>query len=491
MILSKKRKLILGVAVLLLALIFTGCSGDSNSTEGSGIIDEINHPDFVIENDSDPTVFSVKTTANNPTYQWVVENSELAEFTDATEKESYLNPTSEGIKVGQVNIQVKVNDTVSQKIEVALLGEKHENTYGGDGSDQFHAIIATKDMNNKGYIAAGYKQVADKTAKHEYEKDAFVARADKRGVTDWTNTVDGSGDSIDNEPADDRFMAIEDITKFGFKDEYFVIGYQWTTNEQYEGYIMRVNRDGELNNEYTDLRGDNVFLRSAVLNDYLIVVGNEGSKSGANGYIAKIDPEKNEDAIKKRFSVTGKDYTRLTSVEKTNDDKYVITAFAGVDSNTTNAYFVKLDSTLDVDNPLKEIKIKHNDNSIKRLYSIEPTSDGNYVVVGSTNDGNGFMAKVDSDGNHEFTKEYKDVTAVRDVVERHDNNGYILVSNDGSVVKTDNQGAQSDVVTLADNLRSVTQSADGNNNYLVAGRKDNDAYAAKLNDNLAKVNRIQ
>jgi hypothetical protein len=175
--------------------------------------------------------------------------------------------------------------------------------------------------------------------------------------------------------------------------------------------------------------------------------------------------------------------------EKTDSGNFVIAAFAGSKSDSTKGYFLKLNSDLDVSNPLVEKEITYETNSINRLYSIEPTSDGYYVVVGSTVDGSGFMAKVNSDGITSFEQKYSKVGAIRDVVERQGEDGYILVSSDGSVVKTDGNGAQLKLINLADDLRSVTQSADGN--YLVAGRKDNDAYVAKLADNLAKVDRIQ
>ena len=494
MIFKSGKGLILGL--LLVTVLLTGCSGDSEElSSGDGLIKSVNGPEFVIKNDPNPTEFSVDTDASSPTYNWIVEDPQLASFNNSDESKTILEPTTEGVAAGKVNIQVKVNDTLSDPIEVYFLSEENENTYGGDGEDQFHAIVATKDWNQKGYIAAGYKQVPDKTNKHEYEKDAYVVRADTEGVIfgdrGWTSTVDGDGDSTANEAADDRFMAIEDITKFAFKDEYFVIGYQWTTADQYEGYIMRVDRDGNLKNEYTDLRGDNVFLRSGVSDDYLVVVGNEGTQLGADGYIAKLDPEKNEGAVKKRIKVNNSSYTRLTAVEKTAADNFIITAFAGSDVNDTKAYFLKLNGNLDVSNPIVEKEIKYNTNSIKRLYNIKKTSDGNYVVVGSTANGNGFMAKLDDDGNTSFEKEYSSVAAIRDVTERHSENGYILVSDDGSVTKTDANGNQLKVVNISDDLRALTKADDGNNNYLVVGRKENDAHVAKLDDNLNKVNRIQ
>jgi hypothetical protein len=102
MIFKEHKRLILSISILLLGLMFVGCSGDSGElSSGDGIIESVTGPDFVIKGDSGADSFSVSTIADNPTYQWIVEDESLADFTNPTNKESYLEPTLEGINAGK------------------------------------------------------------------------------------------------------------------------------------------------------------------------------------------------------------------------------------------------------------------------------------------------------------------------------------------------------------------------------------------------------
>ncbi|MGM0369994.1 MAG: hypothetical protein ACQEP9_06220 [Bacillota bacterium] len=468
------KKIMMIILVLTLVLVTTGCSDDGTSDFYSDdIIKSIEGPKAIIQNDTNPVEFSVETNITNPSYQWIVQDDKLAEFENPNQAQTVLNAKDQNSD--KVNIRASVSDGVedvySDWIPVRILGEKNETVYGADGPDAFHAIVTAQDSGYKGFVAAGYNGKVDETEADGYQKDAYVVKANNRGVERWSEVVDGGG-------YDDRFVGIEDIVAGFYKDEYFLIGYQGVTGDEYEGYIMRVNRDGELSKEYTDLKGERVFLRGATVDDYLVVVGNNGSTTNATGYIAKIDPDKKEDTVKKTdYSFKDDNYTNLYAIEKTVDDNYIISGFSGSKKSTSTGFVAIVDSNLN--------QISKTINLGSRIYNIKELSNDNYIVTGSEG-GNGYIAKIDNNGKKIAGFTFDSMTEIRDVIEL--DSGFILVGKnetEGVAIKIDNSGtldesfAGNGIFKAGNYFHAATTSEDAEC-YLLAGSKNSDAYVVKI-----------
>ncbi|GAB6098678.1 hypothetical protein JCM16358_05570 [Halanaerocella petrolearia] len=485
-----RKSIICLLCMLTLSLLITGCSDDGTSDLYSGdVIKNVEGPKAIIYNDSNPVEFSVDTNITNPSYQWIVSDDEsLASFENPKQSSTTLTANQ---KEGQVDIRVKVSDgqedTYSDWSTIRILGEKNETIYGGEEPDGFHAIVPAKDTGFTGYIAAGYRGMSDVTKENGFQKDGYVIKANKRGVRRWSKTVDGGG-------YDDRFVAVESIVNGFFKDEYFLVGYQGVTGDTYEGYIMRVDRDGKLSKEYTGLQGDRVFLRSATVDDYLVVAGNDGTTDQAQGYIAKLDPNKEDetDPVKNRIQINGNNYTNLYGIEKTDNGSYLVAGFTGdnkddTDGEITQGFIAKLNSDLTM-SATKQVGLGN------RLYTIEPLSSSGEFIVAGENSGQGYIAKVDTAGNVSKTDTYSQFTKIRAVLELSDG-GYMLVGTkngtEGRVVKVksdytlDTSFDDDGIATYGSYLDDITKSEDGN--YLLAGYKvsadgDRDAYVVKINE---------
>jgi len=121
------------------------------------------------------------------------------------------------------------------------------------------------------------------------------------------------------------------------------------------------------------------------------------------------------------------------------------------------------------------------------IFSIEPTSDGGYILVGYTSggylDGKVWLIKTDSQGNEQWIKKYdRNMYDVGHSVKQTSDGGYIITGLTGTfsgsthdlwLIKTDSNGNKQwdkvfDKDGIGDNGNSILQTSDGG--YIICGR---------------------
>ncbi|AGB41550.1 hypothetical protein Halha_1612 [Halobacteroides halobius DSM 5150] len=481
-----KQKIII-LLVIIMSLVAVGCTKNQLTSNDQQVITQVDIPEMMIKGEE--TKFSVEvanTKESKLDYTWALKgNTNIGSFGNNTT----ATPTFKALQPGQGTITVRVR-TDDKKIfssrRIKVLSKKFKSTYGGYGNDGFHAILATSDG---GYLAAGYDSA--------FTKQAYAVKGDQAGLKDWAIEVG-------NKRYPDRFTAVEDIVNL-LGDEYLLVGYEGVGNGTYDGYVRKVDESGEVVNEYIGFVSDRVFFRSAVVTeteDYLVVVGNDGSSQSAKGYVAKVNLESGE-RINKKIPVTGYDYINLRSVVETKKENYLVVGYvgnSGSDANMKGVVF-KLDSNLEIKD-----KKYFGTTAQTKLYTIEQVKDNNYVLAG-TDENKGYLVKIDADLAKVFGKQYSTSTAtvLRDVNWDENNNKYVLAGTKGSVgtiIKVHADGAidwsyQADSTksVYAKRFDAVAIAEDGN--YFAAGYAQNnefgdgdqDAYVLKLDSSGEIMNR--
>lgn len=229
-----------------------------------------------------------------------------------------------------------------------------DKTFGGDGTDEAFSIQQTTDG---GYVAAG-----DTTSKGLGGTDAWILKLDSDGNLEWDKTL--GLDDVDN--ADGGY---------DYSDYDYAYSVQQTTDG---GYIVAGRIDGG-NTPWND-----------------------------DAWVFKLDSDGDLDWDK---TLGGDNYDVAYSIQQITDGGYIVAGYtsdlkseAPYDYYDNDAWVFKLDSNGDLkwDKTLGE-------GFSDEAYSIQQTTDGGYIVAGTTNssDGEGLDAwilKLDLNGNVEWDK---------------------------------------------------------------------------------------
>ncbi len=255
-------------------------------------------------------------------------------------------------------------------------------TYGGSSDDISHSIDQTFDG---GYIITGFTMSFGAG-----EEDIYLIKTDSLGDTIWTNTYGGSNE--------DWALSVKQTSS----GEYIIAGYTNTLGAgSYDVYLIK-----------TDSFGDTIWTKTygGAFNDYgysvvqtsdggYIITG-ETNSYGAGSYdVYLIKTDSLGNAIwTKTFG--GTNYDCGQSVGQTTTGELIIVGeTSSFGSGWSDVYFIKTDSVGDT------IKTKtYGDIDDDNGYSIAQTSDGGFVITGSTSSfGAGsrdvYLIKTDSEGN--------------------------------------------------------------------------------------------
>jgi len=340
-------------------------------------------------------------------------------------------------------------------------------TYGGSYVDAADDVQQTSDG---GYILAGFTQFG-----FGWYTDFYLVKTDANGDTLWTRTYGGDDWDIAKsvrQTSDGGYIVAGMTRSFG-------AGY-------YDAYLVK-----------TDANGDTLWTRAYGGSDYDYansvqqttdggyIVGGETSSFGVrgrDGWLLKLDA--NGDTLWTRtFDAVERESFRC--VEQTTDGGYIVVGETGFWGGDVDFYLVKTDA---------------NGNTLwTRTYgggewdegtSVQQTTDGGYIVVGSTESFSGgwdtdfYLLKTDANGDTAWARTYggRDEEYGSSVKQTNDG-GYILAGKSNSfwegdwnfyVVKTDANG---DTLwtgvyggRFTDWAHSIQQTDDGN--YVIAGRTD-------------------
>lgn len=319
-----------------------------------------------------------------------------------------------------------------------------EQNYGGSSFDVAYSIQQTIDG---GYIVAGYSNSNDgEVGGNNGLNDFWIIKLDSNGNLDWEQNYGGSGSDI-----------------------------AWNIQQTNDGGYIVV---GHSDSSDGDVGGNNG------LDDFWIL------KLSSNG---NIEWEQN---------YGGSDNDRAYSVQQTTDGGYIVagSSFSSdgdVSDNYGNEDFwvLKLDALGNI-----TWEKNYGGSSIDTALSVQQTTDGGFIVAGTSFSNNGdisntspiksfWVVKLDALGNIDWEKDYGGSNGERPhEIQQTSDGGYIIggwtQSNDGDVsnfpggnqsfwvLKIDSVGTleweKALGGTLNDHGRSIQQTNDGG--YIVAGR---------------------
>jgi hypothetical protein len=240
-------------------------------------------------------------------------------------------------------------------------------TFGGAGPDEFHSIQQTSDG---GYILAGKTYTYDKLfmGAKVSDDDAWLVKTDANGNQQWNKTF---GDLYA-----DEFNSVQQTSDGG----YILAGRTQVAGTD-EAWLVKTDINGnELWNK--KFEGKSTSTASSVQetpDDGYIFVGYStdsnmkpyGVDSRSDASIIKTDPYGNVQ-WKKTFGGAKSD--AAYSVQKTNDDGYIIAGYTESYGSGNDAWLIKTDPNGN--------EQWNNTFGRARAFSVEQTSDNGYILVG-------------------------------------------------------------------------------------------------------------
>ncbi|NOR48092.1 MAG: PKD domain-containing protein [Methanosarcinaceae archaeon] len=284
--------------------------------------------------------------------------------------------------------------------------EQWNKTFGGTDSDLAYSVQQTSDG---GYILAGYTWSYGAGG-----NDFWLVKADSDGNEQWNKTFGGTNfDSAHSvqQTSDGGYILAGRTTSYGAGgSDFWLVKTDPDGNKQWEktfggtdydsahsvqqtsdgGYILAgsTNSYGAGESDFwlvkTDPNGNEQWNKTFGSTDYDSAHSVQQTSDG--GYIlagehdfwlVKTDPDGNEQWNK---TLGGNYFTKAHSVQQTADGGYILAGTTGSRGSSVDLWLVKTDP----DGNKQWDKTLGGKNS-DRAYSIQQTSDGGYILAGSTN----------------------------------------------------------------------------------------------------------
>jgi uncharacterized delta-60 repeat protein len=256
------------------------------------------------------------------------------------------------------------------------------NTIGGTDHDLGYSIQQTSDG---GYVITGY---TSSFGAGSY--DVFVIKLDSSGNLSWAKTIGGtdydSGRFI-QQTSDGGYVITGKTSSFGAGN--------------FDVFVIKLNSSGNLS--WAKTIGGTGWDESSSIqqtSDGGYVITGETSSFGAGEddvFVIKLNSSGNLSWAK---TIGGKLGDSGNSIQQTSDGGYVITGYtSSFGAGPSDVFVIKLDSSGNLSWAKAIVR-----GSPDYGYSIHQTSDGGYIITGSTEFhgsgyGYGFVIKLDSSGN--------------------------------------------------------------------------------------------
>ncbi len=355
--------------------------------------------------------------------------------------------------------------------------EQWHNTFGGSSDDHGWSVQQTTDG---GYVIAGYT-----TSFGARYYDAYLVKTDENGNEQWHKLFGGS--------ANDYFTSVQQTS-----DGYVMAGYTDVGAGNYDAYLVKTDANG-IEQWHKTFGGSDDEIASSVQQTtdggYILAGATDSFGAGYRDVYLVKTYSNGDEQWHKTFGGSGDD--DAISVQQTSDGGFVVAgSTSSGDTGISNLYLVKTDSNGD-EQWHKTFGGSGDDDAI----SVQQTSDGGFVVAGSTSSGdtgisNLYLVKTDSNGDERWSQTFGDGYIGWSVRQTTDG-GYIVAGqvysdvtslHDLFIVKTDATGIEQWNKTFGgseeDGGYSVQQTTDGG--YIVAGATDSfgagsyDVYLIKL-----------
>jgi regulation of enolase protein 1 (concanavalin A-like superfamily) len=270
-------------------------------------------------------------------------------------------------------------------------GQGWEQTYGGTTKDNGESVQQTTDG---GYIILG--------SKGHPNSDFWLIKTDEYGIQQWENTF-GLGSY------DDHGYSVKQTNDGG----YILTGRTRSFGGGVNDKIWLIKTDGNGNQQWDKLFYGGVGwswgrdVQQTTDGGY-IICGYTGSPGGEDIWLIKTDSQGN--SLWTKTYIGENVYNHGYSVKQTNDGGYIITGFTWTSTNQQEVWLIKTDSQGD---SLWTKQFGGGGTDVG--HSVVQTSDGGYIITGSTNSFentinlNGqdiWLIRTDSQGNSLWTKNF-------------------------------------------------------------------------------------
>ncbi|MBK6484947.1 MAG: T9SS type A sorting domain-containing protein [Chitinophagaceae bacterium] len=273
-----------------------------------------------------------------------------------------------------------------------------QNTIGGSNYDQLSSIQQTSDG---GYILSGYSSSGisgDKTEAYQGGFDYWVVKLDATGAIQWQNTIGGSDYDVlysIQQTSDGGYIlgGYSDSGISGDKTEASKGGEDyWVVKLDAAGAIQWQNTIGGFYNDYflgsIQQTSDGGYILGGDSESGNSGDKTEASKGGADYWVVKLDAA---GAIQWQNTIGGSSHDRLYSIQQTSDGGYILGGWSqsGISGDKTEALLGGNDYWVVKLNGNGVIKWQNTigGSSIDDLYSIQQTSDGGYILGGRSESG--------------------------------------------------------------------------------------------------------
>ncbi len=265
-----------------------------------------------------------------------------------------------------------------------------QHSYGGSGLDKIRSI---KQTNDGGYIVAGHSFSNDGNVKNNHgNNDYWILKLNSAGNVEWKKTYGGSDYdyAISVQQTADNGCIVAGYTNSNDGD---VTG----NHGGYDYWIIKLDETGKLKwqKTYGGTKDDFANSIQQTFDGGYIVAGSTASGDGDvtnnNGkddyWVLKLDAAGNLE-WQKTFGSTNDD--QAYSIQQTSDSNYIVAGYTDVTGRSYDYYIIKLDTI----GNLKWQK-RYGGSAAEVAYSIQETKNGGYAVGGYSlsNDG-------DVKGNH-------------------------------------------------------------------------------------------
>lgn len=271
--------------------------------------------------------------------------------------------------------------------------------FGGSGNSVARAVQTTSDG---GFIVAGNNDSSggDVTVNHG-ERDYWVVKIDASGNIQWEKSLGGSGD--------DTATAIQTTSDGG----YLVAGHTISLNGDvsgpnlggYDVWLVKLDALGNIQWQKSigSSGDDEVFAMQATSDDGYVLACRQGSIGGNywnwDCYIIKIDASGN---IQWQKTMGGSGQDVAHSIQVTPDGGYIVSGVSNsndgdvtVNNGGVDCWVIKLDTIGNL-----QWQKSYGGSGNDAGYSIQVTSDGGYIVAGTSNSNNGDLTG--NYGNRDF-----------------------------------------------------------------------------------------
>jgi hypothetical protein len=261
-------------------------------------------------------------------------------------------------------------------------------TYGGTGNDAGYFVQQTTDG---GYIVVGY------TLSFSASRDVYLIKTDSSGDTTWTKTYGGAGNDI--------AYSVQQTADLG----YIVTGYTSSHGAGAQDvYLIKTNASGDtLWTRTYGGTGDDEGSSVRQTSDGGYIIAGLTSSFGAGTYYAYlIRTNASGDTLWTRTYGWGL-AAEGSSVRQTSDGGYIVTGYTYPSAPTTyDVFLVKTNSVGDT-----LWTRAYGGAGADYGYSVRQTTDGGYIVAGTTRlspnfDVNVYLIKTNASGDTLWTSKY-------------------------------------------------------------------------------------